>query len=192
MINFQIEEKEFSMIDSYTEMKLGHLIQISKIKKTNDESDLQPIVEMIAILSGCEPQDLDEMSLTLLNELTPKLAFLQEEIPTSNENPIVINGIDYIMKENMNDLTMSEYSSIKILQERYPDSQMDQLPYILAILIRPGTKTIKNETGKVKWKQEKFNSEDLEDRVEIFKKELDVKYISGVTSFFFHTKSSSQ
>ena len=192
MINFQIEEKEFQMIDSYHEMKLEHLIQISKIKKTNDESDLQPVVEMIAVLAGCEPQDLDEMSLALLNELTPKLAFLQEEIPTSNENPIVINGIDYIMKENMNDLTMAEYSSIKILQEKFPDSQMDQLPYILAILIRPGTKTIKNETGKVKWKQDKFNSEDLEDRVEIFKKELDVKYISGVTGFFLNMKNNSQ
>jgi hypothetical protein len=189
MIKFTIEDREFSMIDSYEEMKLGNLVSISGIKKTDDESDLTPVVEMIAILAECSTSDLDEMSLALLNELTPKLAFLQTEIPVSNENPISINGIDYIMKEDMNSLTMGEYSSIKILQEKFPDSQMDQLPYILAVLIRPGEKTIKNETGKVKWKQEKFNSEDLEDRVELFKKELPVKYVSGITGFFLNMKN---
>jgi hypothetical protein len=190
MIKFTIEGREFEMISSYNEMKLGHLVEISAIKKTEDPNDLDPVLEMIAILSGVEKTELEEMTLTLLTELSGKLVFLNEEIPSSKENPIVINGIDYVVKEDMNDLTMGEYSSIKILQEKFPDSQMEQMPWILAVLIRPGTKIIKNETGKVKWKLDKFNSEDLEERVELFKKELPVKYLTQVTSFFLNLKSN--
>lgn len=184
MIKFTIEDKEYQMIDSYDEMKLGHLVKISGIKKTEDPADLDPVLDMIAILSGVEKEELEDMTLTMLNELASQLVFLNEEMPRSNENPIQINGIDYVMKEDMNELTMGEYSSIKILQDRFPDSQMQQMPWILAILVRPGTKTIKNETGKVKWKQEKFNSDDLEDRVNIFMEHLPVKFIGQVTSFF--------
>lgn len=184
MINFTVEGKEFNMIDSYEGMKLKHLVSISSIKRTEDPNDLDPVLDMISILSNTDKSELEEMTLTMLNELASQLVFLNEEMPKSTENPIQINGIDYVMKEDMNELTMGEYSSIKILQDRFPDSQMQQMPWILAILVRPGTKTIKNETGKVKWKQEKFNSDDLEDRVNIFMEHLPVKFIGQVTSFF--------
>jgi hypothetical protein len=186
MIKFSIEDKEFEMISSYGEMKLKHLVKISGVKKTDDPNDLDPVLDLISILSNTDKSELEEMTLTMLTELAGQLVFLNEELPKSTENPIVINGIDYVVKEDMNDLTMGEYSSIKILQEKFPDSHMDQMPWILATLVRPGTKTIKNETGKVKWKQDKFNSDDLEDRVNIFMENLPVKYISGVTGFFLN------
>lgn len=187
MTKFTIGEKEFEMIDSYSEMKLGHWKKFHEAAKESEDNDFEKTKRILLALTNCQDEDIDELPEKLLEELGKKLSFLHDKPELKFEQVIKINSIDYVAPEDMNNLTLGEMSSLSILENMYPD-QIERLPYTMSVLVRPGSFTIKNETGKVKWKQGKFNSADIEDRKNIFLEHMPLEYAIALNNFFLSSR----
>lgn len=191
MLKFEINGKEYSMVNNYQEMNLDKLMRFNALTKPKDENDLESFLGIISILCDSEPSELEDMNLTLLNELIENIGFLNGDIPKIEDDIVNIDGIDYILNKDMSKITMGEYSSIKMIQESSAlsgGSDWSYVPKMLAILVRPGKKMIHNETGKERWMQDKLDVEDLEYRSELFRRKLMVPAVMSTVNFFLGMK----
>jgi hypothetical protein len=143
------------------------------------------LLKVLECLCNAEDGDLDELTLDTVNELVSLIGYIQEEPNWVNTNHLIIDEVDYVFPNDLNKLTMGEYISIKTLQENNTTAGI--IPYILAIILRPGTKEIDAETGKEKWVQEKFSTSNLEWRKELFMKQP-VFNLMGPVTFFLNGK----
>jgi len=185
MTTYKIGEKEYQMVDKAEELLVSQYFQIEELlKDITTLTNSQIILKMVEILSDVKHGDIDDIdvdSASKLGEIIGSIDF--KNITPSNKDYIVINGIDYVFKNNMDKLSMGEQISIELLQKRSLNI-VDSSLYSLAILLRPGTSTVDKETKKIVWTQEKFNTDNLEHRVELFRKHLKAIDALGVLRFF--------
>lgn len=91
-----------------------------------------------------------------------------------------IDGIDYGFIPSWRKLSFAEYVDLDTLITKKPDEVLDFIHIIMAIMYRP---IITDPTVK-EYKIETYNQETLQERAELFKKRLDIKYYIG-SQFFF-------
>lgn len=185
MTTYKIGEQEYQMVDCAEELLVSQYFQIEELlKDITTLTNSQIILKMVEILSNVkhgEIDDIDIESASKLGEVVGAIDF--KNIQPTNKDYIVINGIDYVFKNNMDKLSMGEQISIELLQKRSL-SIVDSSLYSLAILLRPGTSKIDKETKKVIWKQERFSTDNLEHRVELFRQHLKAVDALGILRFF--------
>jgi hypothetical protein len=98
-----------------------------------------------------------------------------------------IDGVDYVAKDTAA-IDNGEYISMNILREQYKND-LELLPKLLAILIRPGKKEYDFEKKKEIWIVDKFNRRDIENlhlRADIFLNKAKAKDVIPVISFFLN------
>ncbi len=187
MTTYKIGEQEYQMVDCAEELLVSQYFQIEELlKDITTLTNSQIILKMVEILSNVkhgEIDDIDIESASKLGEVVGAIDF--KNIQPTNKDYIVINGIDYVFKNNMDKLSMGEQISIELLQKRSL-SIVDSSLYSLAILLRPGTSKIDKETKKVIWTQEKFNTDNLDYRVELFREHLKAIDALGILRFFLN------
>lgn len=152
---------------SLDELTLGQYLQYNKLSeniKENDESiaNVLNTYKIIEVITGATEEEIDELLIEEVKDLSEKVSTILKQTKF-NENPsghIVIDGVDYVAKK-MNEIDNGEYISLNILREQYTND-LDLLPKMLAILIRPGTKSFDAERGEEVWTIEKFNRRDIE------------------------------
>ena len=183
MKQFKIREQEYQMPTDWSEVTLSVYVKLSELEETKSAFGIPELylLKILEVLCNVEDGDLDELSLTMVNELVELVSFVQQEPVWNNVQHLEINGVDYVFPDDLNNLTMGEYISIKTLQESNTTAGI--IPYILAIILRPGSKIVDAETGKEKWLQEKFNTANLEWRKELLMKQP-VFNLLGPVSFF--------
>ena len=193
MTTYKIGEKEYQMVDCSEELLISQYFQIEELlKKLSDLTNSQIILRMIEVLSKVKEGDIDELSsddADRLGEVIGKIDF--KNIPKSDKDYITINGKDYVFKKNFDKLSMGEKISIELLQKRSL-SIVDSTLYTLAVLLRPGTSTIDKETKQVIWEQEKFDTNNLDYRVELFRDHLKAVDTLGLLSFFLTGRLESE
>lgn len=136
--------------------------------------------------------NVDDLLISEMTTLGDKVIELLNNfnIPTTNNNRFEVDGIVYSTGDMM-ELTTGEYISLKVYQERFADDIYKYAPYILAILCRPATKYIDEETGEERWSIEKFNKKDitnLEWRANLFLNNVPAKDIIPALNFFLNMK----
>lgn len=183
MKQFKIREKEYQMPTDWNEITLNVYVKLTELEESRAAFGIPELylLKVLEVLCNVEEGELDELSLTMVNELVELISFVQQEPVWNNVRHIEINGVDYVFPDDLNNLTMGEYISIKTLQENNTTAGI--IPYILAIILRPGSKIVDPETGKEKWIQEKFNTANLEWRKDLFMKQP-VFNLLGPVSFF--------
>jgi len=148
------------------------------------------LLKIIEALCCAEPNELDDLTLDLVGELSNEVGYLNNEPKwSSSSRHLLINDVDYAFPEDLNKLTMGEYISIKMLQEQQ-NTQAELIPYLLAVILRPAKKVINEETKKENWICEKFNTENLEWRKELFLTQP-VFNLMGPVSFFLNGSGTS-
>lgn len=184
MKTFTLNEKEYNMPTEWNEMDLKRYVELAKLEETKESFGIPELylLRIIEALCDAESGDLDDLTLDMVTDLSSNVAYLQQEPKWKNNRHIEIDGKDYVFPEDLNKLTMGEYISIKTLQEQQT-SQADLIPWLLAIILRPGKKVIDEETKAEKWVQDKFNTANLEWRKELFMKQP-VFDLMGPVSFF--------
>jgi hypothetical protein len=191
MKRFTIREKEYEMPTDWNEVTLNVYVRLAELEEKKETFGIPELYLLRVLECLCnveEEGDLDELTLDLVNDLVGSIGYIQQEPTWTNTNHLVIEEQDYVFPNDLNALTMGEYISIKTLQEGTSTSGI--IPYILAIILRPGTKEIDAETGKEKWVQEKFSTGNLEWRKELFMKQPVFNLIGPVT-FFLNGKGIS-
>jgi hypothetical protein len=183
MKQFKIREKEYQMPTNWNEVDLNIYVKLSELEETKANFGIPELylLKVLEVLCNVEDGELDELTLDMVNDLVGLVSFVQEEPVWSNVNHLTIEETEYVFPDDLNKLTMGEYISIKTLQESNTTAGI--IPYILAIILRPGSKIVDPETGKEKWIQEKFSTTNLEWRKELFLKQP-VFNLLGPVSFF--------
>jgi len=191
MKEFKIRERDYQMPTNWDEVTLNVYVRLAELEEKKETFGIPELYLLRVLECLCnveEEGDLDELTLDLVNELVGSIGYIQEEPTWTNTNHLVIEGQDYVFPNDLNALTMGEYISIKTLQEGTTTAGI--IPYILAIILRPGTKEVDAETGKEKWVQEKFSTANLEWRKELFMKQP-VFNLMGPVTFFLNGKGIS-
>lgn len=192
MKEFRLNEKDYKMPTDWNEMTLRHYINIAKLEESRTEYLLGELylLKMIECLCLVESDDdLNDLTLDVVSELSTSLSFLHTQPKWSSTKEIQVNGVDYVFPSDLNKLSMGEYISMKTFQEN-SKTDAEAIPYILAIILRPGRKVFDEETGKEKWVQEKFNVSNLEFRKELFMGVL-AQDLMGQVGFFLTGKELS-
>ncbi|CAB4154142.1 hypothetical protein UFOVP630_26 [uncultured Caudovirales phage] len=191
MKEFKIRERDYQMPTNWDEVTLNVYVRLAELEEKKETFGIPELYLLRVLECLCnveEEGDLDELTLDLVNDLVGSIGYIQQEPTWTNTNHLVIEGQDYVFPNDLNALTMGEYISIKTLQEGTTTAGI--IPYILAIILRPGTKEVDAETGKERWVQEKFSTGNLEWRKELFMKQP-VFNLMGPVTFFLNGKGIS-
>jgi hypothetical protein len=191
MKDFKLNDKDYQMPTAWNDMNLKKYVELAKLEEAKDSFAIPELylMAMMEKLCGVNSGDLDDLTLDMVNELANEVGFLQTEPKWNNTRHIDIEGQDYVFPEDLNKLTMGEYISIKTLQEQQT-SQADLIPWLLAIILRPGKKVYNEEMKKEVWVQDKFNTANLEFRKELFMSQP-VFDLMGPVTFFLNGNGTS-
>lgn len=182
MIKFLLNEKEYSLPENYDEVKLSTYIKVAQLEAKRGMYDFEELylINLLETMCDAEPSELNDLSLEDLKVMTEKLTFLKDDKFEATKH-IVIDGKDYAFIHSMSKMSLGEYVSIKTLcngKDTY-----EALPYILAIILRPATKKVNEETGQEQWVLNKFDAENIEYRVSLFQN-LPISKVLGSVNFF--------
>lgn len=174
-VKFELDGVEYK-VPQY--MTVGNYIKFFKIKDLVNENYFA--AKMISELTGAPydkvmTADRDELYF-LMNEIikilpTDKPAFV---------NRFILDDVEYGFIPEWRKMSFGEFVDLDTLMTKKPLEMIDYLHVITAILYRPIIKS-KSEN---KYTIEKYNSETMEERAELFKKKLDVEYAIGAQFFF--------
>ena len=178
--------KEINIVDNWKEIILKDYFKIIELVENKDN-----IVEelfftkMLAILSNENENELMDYPLEQFTQITSILeTFNTESIDMTQIKNIEIDGITYVPKKNMSNVTTNEIIWIKNLQKGAKTSS-DLMLGTLVILLRPGYEK-KDEAGVVKWIQTPYNNDDFETRKAIFLNKLYANNAIPLFNFFLN------
>jgi hypothetical protein len=177
MIKFRINEDEY---------KLPEFISIenySKIYKVKDLfSDDYFAAKIVNIVTGAPLEDLLETDYQQVQYLA---SYLMSLVPLEKPKFIdrfKINGVDYGFFPDWKELTFAEFVDMDTISGKKPDELLDLLHILSAVMYRP----IIEEKSEHDYIIEKYNVDTMKVRAELFKKELDIKYVLGAQFFFIN------
>lgn len=93
-----------------------------------------------------------------------------------------LNGIEYGFLPDWKDLSFAEFVDLDTLSTKKAEEILENLHIIAAIMFRPIIDTNKNNMYKI----EKYDIDTMKERAQLFKKELDIKYVLGAQFFFIN------
>lgn len=175
MIKFKIEDKEYKLPEF---ISIEHYSKIYKVKDLF--SDDYFAARLINIVSDAPIEDLLESDFQQVSYMS---SYIMELLPIEKppfKDRFELDGVQYGFFPNWKDLTFAEYIDMDTISTKKPDELLDMLHILAAIMYRP----IVEEKSKHDFKIEKYNVDTMQERAELFKKKLDVKYILGAQFFF--------
>lgn len=174
MITYELEGKEYNVPDF---MSIENYVKIFKVKDifSNDYFN----AKIISIVSDAPLDKLLEANYNEINYLANYITLLFPVEPKF-EDRFEIDGIHYGFLPNWRGLSFGEWVDLDTLLNKNKDEIMDYIHIITAILYRP----IISEKSAHEYTIEKYNSDTMVERAELFKKKLDIKYFIGAQFFF--------
>lgn len=184
MKEFKLNEKDYKMPTSWTELTLKHYVNIAVLEENKTKYILGELylLKMIEALCDVDGGELDDLTIEMVKDLSDGVEFLQTQPEWKNTKHIKIGDIDYAFPADLNKLTMGEVVSVKTLQESAP-SQAEAIPLILSVILRPAKLVKDEESGKERWVQDRFDANNIDYRKELFLK-LPAFDLMGPVSFF--------
>lgn len=178
MIKFKIGEQEYNVPDF---MSIENYSKVYKVK--NFFSDDYFAAKLVHIMSNAPVEEVLESDYQYIEYLS---TYIMGLIPMDKQpkfyDRFELNGVKYGFFPNWKDLTFAEWVDMDTLSTKKPEEILDLLHVICAIMYRP----ITEEKSEHDFKIEKYDIDEMKERAELFKKELDVKYILGAQFFFIN------
>lgn len=175
MIKFKIEQQEYIVPEKIT---IENYVKIFKIKDFFSEDYFA--AKLINIVTGAPVEDLLQVDYEKVNYVANYLMTL---FPTDKPKFIdrfELNGVHYGFFPNWKDLTFAEFVDLDTISTKKPDEILDMLHILAAIMFRP----IVSEKSQHEFEIEKYDVKTMKERADLFKKELDIKYVLGGQFFF--------
>ena len=123
--------KTYNLIDSWSDVTLERWL---KLVGLDEESKTKEAEETIAALSDMPRKLVKELSLRDVAAIMGKVAEIQGQQDSSLKKVIEIEGVEYAMHPNLDDITLGEYADIESIVK---DGIQKNLPELMAILFRP-------------------------------------------------------
>lgn len=183
MIKFTIDEQdyflpEFISIDNY--------VKIFKVKDLFKEDYFA--AKIINITTGAPLADLLEGEYEKIAFLAANIVESLPQTETVNfKDRFELNGVQYGFFPNWRDLTFAEFMDLDTISNKPVNELLDMLHYLAAVMYRP----IVSEVSKHDYQIEPYEVMSMKKRAELFKKELDVRYVLGAQAFFTRLENLS-
>lgn len=183
-LTFELDNINYELPDF---MSISDYVKIFKVKDLFEDEYLK--AKVVNLLTNC-PMD------TLLAAENHKVEFLATAIFSMVPRPpynlidrFELDGVHYGYIPSYKEMSFGEFADLDTLLTKKPEEIMDYLHIITAIMYRP----IVSEKKKHNFKIEKYDSDKMIERAELFKEKLDVKFALGGQFFFtnFVNNSSS-
>jgi hypothetical protein len=177
MIKFKIEDKEYELSDY---ISIGDYSKIYKVKDLFTDDYFA--AKLVNLISGAPLQDLLQSDYQEVNYLA---SYILSLIPTDKpkfEDRFELDGVTYGFFPNWKELTFAEFMDMDTISTKKPQELLDMLHILAAIMYRPITEMKSDHDFKI----EKYDVKTMQERAELFKNKLNVKYILGAQFFFIN------
>jgi len=159
--------------ESWDEVTVEQFTRIMELQETvNKMSQLDGSVKMTSALTKIPEDIIWMMTPEDFAKIVDSLKFLQQEIQAPLKDSIVIDGEEFFVKNNFDELTMGEIITIEQIQDSTGGNIFKSMPKLLTLFLRK-----KNKNGEL----EKFNVKFMTEREDKFKKIT----ITDVYTLFF-------
>jgi hypothetical protein len=175
MVKFTIDGKDYVLPNKMT---IENYVKIFKLKDLFEEQYFA--AKLIHALTGAPKDKLMETDYEQITYLT---VYILEQIPKEApefKDRFELNGVHYGFFPKWQDLTFAEFVDMDTISTKKPEELLDLLHILCAVMYRP----ITNERSLHDFDIEKYDVKNMTIRAELFKKELDVRYVLGAQSFF--------
>jgi len=160
-LNLEIdgENKTYDIPTQWDDVTVDKFIEIVKLNEKKDINDLEKVMELMNILTTIPKDDVELLPVESFMEIQNNFSFVKTDVDKKMKDSIVIDGEEYFVKNDFNDLTMGESITIETLLKE-ADNPMYILDKMLCLFLRK-----KKENGKL----ESFKTTFLTDRIDIFR-----------------------
>ena len=127
------KKKTYNLINSWSEVTLEKWLQVIDLETGSKTKEAE---ETIAALSDIPKKLIKELPLRDVAIIMGKLSELQGEQETSLKKTFEIDGIEYGMHPNLDDLTLGEYADLETFIKNGLEKNM---PEVMSVLFRKVT-----------------------------------------------------
>ena len=170
-----INEQEYS-IPNY--LNIDTYVKLYNIKDLFEDEYYE--IKLVSLMTGAKTKDILNLPHTKIKSLSN---YILSILPTTKfvfEDSFTLNDVEYGFIPEYKNMSFGEFVDLDTLLTKKPDEIMKQLHIIAAIMFRP----IISKKSKHNYKIEDYDSEKVDERAELFNKELDIKYVLGGKYFF--------
>ena len=163
--------KEILIPTAWEDVTLNEFIELSKLDIDSFDSHIDYYISMLGIFGNDDLNNILEfVKLTDVADIINQMAFMNTPPRNLDNKEVTIKGEVFRLIENMNELTVGEYISIETLIEQGKLDSISSIPAILSVILKP--------IG------EQFDSNLVNARMELFKNELSIEDVLGMSVFF--------
>lgn len=188
MKSFILNDIEIKFSNTWEDLTIKQWVLFYKLNSKKEEEDIQEdfyLLSILEILCNVLPGELDDLPLAEYQELISELTFLLQSPEFKESKNIEIDGVIYGFPKSFDNLTTGEYISIKTLQSKYKNN-LDAIPTLLSVILRPVTKVVDEETKQEEWVQDKFDTKNLSYRADLINEKVKAVEVMKGINFFFH------
>jgi hypothetical protein len=174
-ITFKLNGIDYELPDF---ISIGDYQKIFKVKDLFEDEYMK--AKVVNLVTGC-PMD------TLLESENHKVDYLATTIfsmlpipPYNLIDRFELDGVHYGYLPSYKEISFGEFIDLDTLLTKKPEEVMENYHIITAMMYRP----IVSQKSEHNFKIEKYNVDTLEDRADLFKKKLDIKFALGGQFFF--------
>lgn len=175
MIEFNLDGNDYE-IKEY--LSIGDYQKIFKVKDLFEDDYFK--AKVVNLLTDCPMETLLEADNHKVDFLATSIFAMVPRQPINLIDRFTIDGIDYGYLPSYKKISFGEFVDLDTLLTKKPEEVIDFLHIITAIMYRPITKT----KSKHQFEIEKYDAKTLEERAELFKQKLDIKFTLGGQFFF--------
>jgi hypothetical protein len=166
-------KQKFIIPESWNEVTIKQYISMATLKGTNE---IQDLIELLHILTNVSKDTIKQIDPNELDTINSALQWLTTSPDVNNmQDSFTINNEVYKYSRELDKMTIGEMVSYEMLVEQHRLTEIETLPYILAIILRKV-----DEDNKL----EVFNSDIIYDRVTLFQDNLTIGETMGLLFFF--------
>jgi len=163
--------KEILIPTAWEDVTLNEFIELSRLDINSFNSHIDYYISMLGIFGNDDLNNILEfVKLTDVADIINQMAFMNTPPRNLDNKEVTIKGEVFRLIENMNELTVGEYISIETLIEQGKLDSISSIPAILSVILKP--------IG------EQFDSNLVNARMELFKNELSIEDVLGMSVFF--------
>lgn len=177
-VNIEGEERAFQMPESWEEVSVGLFEDIAQMEVSN--VDLGNSMTIISALTGMNQELLWQVPVNEMPKILEHVQFIKQPIEDDPKESITIDGEEYFMKKDFDNLTYGETISLDIIQKEFGEQVQKAFGKMLCVFLRK----------KIDGKLEPHLPEHL-DRLEIFRTKVMISDVYQLFVFFSSGKNTS-
>lgn len=175
MVKFKIEDKEYQIPEIMT---IEHYSKIYKVKDLFTDEYFAP--KIVSLITNAPVEELLQSDYQQVSYLANYILTLIPLEKPKFQDRFELDGVHYGFFPKWRDLTFAEFIDMDTISTKKPEELLNMLHILAAVMYRP----ITVERSEHDFDIEKYDVQTMTKRAELFKKNLDVRYVLGAQTFF--------